>query len=86
VGVVALAACAGGWYALRGGSKGEAKGASIADLATVSLLSFDITTTATGDLQAKNQTVLRSELESESTIAELAAEGSFVHVAICSYA
>ncbi len=77
-----LAACAGGAYAIWGGGHPAAsRGGSSAgaEIATVSKTSFDITTTATGELQAKNQKELRSELETQSTIAELVPEGTFVH-------
>lgn len=49
------------------------------DIALVSKTTFDITTNAAGELQAKKEIELRSELESQATIADLAPEGSFVH-------
>lgn len=49
-----------------------------AEHATAQKTSFDITVTATGDLQAKNQIEVRSELETETSIVELAPEGKMV--------
>ncbi|MCC6660177.1 MAG: efflux RND transporter periplasmic adaptor subunit [Phycisphaerales bacterium] len=48
------------------------------DLAKAEVLTFDINTTATGDIQAKNQIEIRSELDVDSAITELAPEGTFV--------
>lgn len=79
-GCLILGAAAWGVYALAGKAGGSTRSARAegADLATVSLSSFDITTTATGELQAKNQIELRSELETETSIMELAPEGTVV--------
>jgi len=77
----ALGAGVIGIYALGGGrglGSGGAAGAMTADMATVSMMSFEVTTTATGELQAKNQIELRCELESESSIVEIAPEGIMV--------
>lgn len=52
--------------------------AASADQAAASVQSFDITTTASGELQAKNQIEIRSKLESESSIVEIVDEGSRV--------
>lgn len=56
-------------------AKNAGKPNQTTDLATVQKMSFDISTTATGDLKAKKQTEIRSELETESTILEIIAEG-----------
>jgi multidrug efflux pump subunit AcrA (membrane-fusion protein) len=48
------------------------------DLARATVMTFDITTTCTGDLQARKQIELRSELDTDTTIVELVAEGSKV--------
>jgi HlyD family secretion protein len=74
-----VAVIGGGYAAI--GWKGKAAGhagrpGATADLAMVSTGSFDITTTVSGDLQAKKQIEVRSELESESTIMEIVAEGT----------
>ena len=49
-----------------------------ADVAVARVQSFDISTTASGELQAKNQIEIRSQLESQSTITEVVAEGTVV--------
>lgn len=49
-----------------------------ADVAIARVQSFDIATTASGELQAKNQIEIRSLLESQSTITEVVAEGTLV--------
>ncbi|MEA5557666.1 efflux RND transporter periplasmic adaptor subunit [Nodularia spumigena] len=49
-----------------------------ADTALARVQSFDITTTATGDLQARKQVEIRSQLESQSTIVEIVPEGAIV--------
>lgn len=51
-------------------------GAATSDIGTAQKMSFDISTTATGELKAKKQTEIRSELESESTILEIIPEGT----------
>ena len=65
-----------GWLMV-GRSSGSAA-LSGADIATVSLGSFDITTIATGDLQARRQVEIRSELDVRAQIVELVAEGTRV--------
>lgn len=49
-----------------------------ADIAIARIQSFDIATTASGELQAKNQIEIRSLLESQSTITEVVPEGTLV--------
>ncbi|MDX2114120.1 MAG: HlyD family efflux transporter periplasmic adaptor subunit [Planctomycetota bacterium] len=49
-----------------------------ADVYTASVQSFDITATASGELRAKRQTVLASQLQSEATIVEIVDEGARV--------
>src|SRR5262249_24095798 len=48
------------------------------DTFQVSLSSFDIATTSSGELEAKNQIIVRSELENSSTIVEVVDEGKLV--------
>ncbi len=60
------------------GGPAPGNGALSADLAKATITTFDITTTATGDLQAKNQIEVRSELDTDSTIVELVPEGTMV--------
>lgn len=62
----------------RTSAKGGKDDGLTADLAIARVQSFDITTTASGELQAKNQIEIRSQLESQSTITEVVNEGSLV--------
>ena len=48
------------------------------DLFTVDRRTFDVTSTASGELQAKQETRLVSQVESRTTIVEVVDEGSFV--------
>ncbi len=48
------------------------------DLASVQRTGFEITTNATGELEAKEQIEIRSKLETQSTIVEVVAEGTLV--------
>lgn len=61
-----------------GGASGESGRAATADLARAEVLSFDITTTATGELEARRSVELRCLLEQPSAIVEVVAEGTFV--------
>lgn len=73
--VVAVGALA--IYAVAGPT-GSSQSVTPADVARAAVITFDITTTATGDLQAKNQIELKSELDSDTTIVELIPEGTVV--------
>ncbi|MCC6429112.1 MAG: hypothetical protein IT435_20115 [Phycisphaerales bacterium] len=69
-------------YATLGGA-GQESGTSSAitqtsDRAVVKKTTFHITTKASGELEARNQIEIRSKLESQSTIVELAPEGKTV--------
>jgi HlyD family secretion protein len=77
-GVVVLGGVGVGAAALRGGESNGSHRSGTADMATVVQTTFDITTTATGELEALNQIELRSELETQSTIVEIVKEGSRV--------
>lgn len=48
------------------------------DIVAVNVGDFDITTTATGDLKARNQIEIRSTIDTETTIVEIIPEGSNV--------
>lgn len=78
IGVVVLAGAAGGAAWLTMGGSGERAVITAADVATVSRGSFDITTIATGDLQARRQVEIRSELDIRAQIIELVEEGTRV--------
>lgn len=77
--LVVVVGGAAAWYTF-GRSAEAAPGtpAAGADLVAVRRASFDITTTATGELEAKNQIEIRSRLESSTTIQEIAPEGARV--------
>lgn len=60
------------------GRAGKPTGPSAGDVVEVSRQSFDVTTTAAGELEARKQIEIRSKLETEATIAEIVAEGSVV--------
>ncbi len=55
----------------------DASGPAI-DLASAEVTAFEITTNATGELEAKEQIEIRSELETQSTIVEIVDEGVVV--------
>lgn len=81
--VAAILAVAGGAFAAYQTLKpepgeGGAARASTADIARAEVLSFDITTTATGELEARRSVELRCQLERSSSIIEVVAEGTFV--------
>jgi len=58
---------------------GQAEQASLSpDLHLVGTRSFDITVTASGELEAKNQTEIRNKLETSATILEVIEEGTRV--------
>jgi HlyD family secretion protein len=57
---------------------GESGRNDSADIAVARVMSFDISTTATGELEARNQIELRSRLERPSTILEIVPEGTRV--------
>lgn len=48
------------------------------DMVEVTTMDFDVTTTATGELRARNQVEIRNPLETETTITEIIAEGTTV--------
>jgi multidrug resistance efflux pump len=75
-----IATLAGGVSMLvaAGRQPAEVTKAQTSDITSARRQAFDVTTTANGDLQAKNQIELRSTLERESTIQFIIAEGSRV--------
>lgn len=75
---VASAAVLGvGLWVVAGRTESTASGPSN-DIIEVTSQSFDVTTTASGELEARKQIEIRSKLETEATIAEIVAEGSRV--------
>ncbi len=79
-GVAILAVAALAMSGVAPGAAGPAnKDSSLtSDMAIARIQSFDISTTASGELQAKNQIEIRSQLESQSTITEVVNEGVLV--------
>jgi HlyD family secretion protein len=57
---------------------GDSGGGRTADHASASLQSFDIATTVSGELEARNQIEIRSQLERDSAIVQLVPEGTKV--------
>lgn len=79
--VVVAAGSAIAWFAYGQTTAGNGpRNASMltADLATVRRESFDITTIASGELEAKNQIEVRSKVETQTTVAEIIEEGKVV--------
>ena len=80
---VALVLVAGTVWSLRGGSTSSGQGAGsdmlpTTDTAEISRVSFDITTLATGELEAKKQVEIRSRVEQQAVIQEILPEGTRV--------
>lgn len=78
---VALLGIAGGVWAAFGPtpwSDGGDRDITPVDMAVARVQSFDIVTTASGELEARNQIEIRSELESSSSIVEIVDEGERV--------
>ncbi len=65
------------WVATRPSSSPSSSGGTL-EIHTVARTSFDISTTCSGELEAKNQIEIRSKLDSMSTIVELVDEGKTV--------
>jgi HlyD family secretion protein len=73
VGVGGLVLAGGTWYFVAG--RGEGSLASSGETASVTKQDFDITTTASGELEARNRVELRSGLERQSLITFIVPEG-----------
>lgn len=78
VGLVVIAGLGTGAYVLARsegllGASGVAVDSTL--LATAQVLAFDVTATASGELEAKNQLELKNPLDTRATIAEIVAEG-----------
>jgi len=81
--VVAFALVAGTAWSLRSGgnSTGSGLGSEMlptTDTAEIARVSFDITTLATGELEAKKQVEIRSRVEQQAVIQEILPEGTRV--------
>ncbi len=78
----ALLVVAGGVMAIGPRSSGSAaanrgRGGSL-DVATASVMDFDVTTTASGELEAAKQIEIRNKLEKQTTIVDIIKEGAQV--------
>jgi len=77
--VVVLAAAGGIWALTNDGREGAAaRAVSSLDVSEVGVGSFDITTTAMGELAARHQIELRSQLDTRAGIVEIVPEGTVV--------
>lgn len=77
IAAVVLAGVGGGGYALYA-SRGTEDKTTAVELYTVARMSFQMTSTANGELKAKQQTEITSPLEAESSISEIVEEGVIV--------
>lgn len=77
IGVVAVVVLGAAAMVVKPWNSGETE-SKASDLASVQRIGFEITTNATGELEAKDQIEIRSKLETQSTIVEVVAEGSLV--------
>lgn len=79
IGLVLLAgAGVGGWFLLGDKDGSTAQVTQASDIGTAQVLSFEVRTTANGELAARRQTEVRNPLEARATITEVIAEGTFV--------
>lgn len=80
LGLILVAGVAGGgwWYFTQKEDSGSATSVRTSDITKAALTSFDVTTTASGELQALDQIEVRSTLEQQATIVEIIEEGTTV--------
>ncbi|MGP1347614.1 MAG: efflux RND transporter periplasmic adaptor subunit [Phycisphaerales bacterium] len=79
VGLVVLGALGAGAWAMWSGNLNDAAVVKASDdLGRAQVVSFDIRTTANGELAARRQTEVRSPLQTRAVITEVVSEGSFV--------
>lgn len=76
--VIAAVAGAAIWFTLARTGSSNADNLNSTEIGVASVLSFDIRTTANGELAARRQTEIRNPLQARATITEVIAEGSFV--------
>ncbi len=78
--LVLVAGTAGGgwWYFTQKGESSSAAKERTSDITKAALSSFDVTTTASGELQALEQIEIRSKLEQQATIVQIIDEGTTV--------
>lgn len=80
LGLILVAGVAGGgwWYVTQKHDAGSGSAVRTSDVTKAALSSFDVTTTASGELQALDQIEVRSTLEQQATIVEIIEEGTTV--------
>lgn len=80
VALVLIAGTAGGgwWYFSKKDAPSAANAVRTSDVTKAALSSFEVTTTASGELQALDQIEVRSAVESQATIVQIIAEGTTV--------
>ncbi len=78
IGIAALVALAGAAVVIKPWDSGSSESRS-SDLAPAHRTGFEMTTNATGELEAKEQIEIRSKLETQSTIVEVVDEGTLVN-------
>lgn len=76
--LVAGTAGGGWWYLSRKDSSSAATAIRTSDVSRAALSSFEVTTTASGELQALDQIEVRSKLETQATIVQIVDEGATV--------
>lgn len=78
--LVLIAGTAGGgwWYLSQRGESNSAANVRTSEITKAALSSFDVTTTASGELQALEQIEVRSTLEQQATIVKIIDEGTTV--------
>lgn len=80
LGLILVAGIAGGalWYVSQKSEDSSGTHVRTSDVTKAALSNFDVTTTASGELQALDQIEVRSTLESQATIVEIIDEGTTV--------
>lgn len=77
LGILALGGMLAGLVATLGKREQAHGGPQSADRAPAAILSFDVSTSATGELEARERIEIRSPLDQDSTIIQIAPEGSW---------
>ncbi len=78
VALAGVAAVGGGLFVAVAGEGRQAEAVTSADLVRAGVRDFEITTLATGELEARNKIELRSRLDAQSTIVNVVPEGTRV--------
>ncbi|MEM8835240.1 MAG: HlyD family efflux transporter periplasmic adaptor subunit [Planctomycetota bacterium] len=78
VALTVIGGAAWGGFVLLSGDAGESTTEDRPDLALVTIGGFEVINVASGELEARKQTELRSPIEGRTTVTEIISEGSFV--------